>query len=229
MKFSKEMLREKFSPGVESFLKPQAGRVAEILRKQGIYKKADRVYCGPSMLLKQVRLNVLVDGKELVMPGPGMKEGFFLIRPFAIPFKNMSMAVTYKGLARYGKRLDNSDLKGLNIDLLVDHPLMADESGFFLGDGKGFFDLALAVLAETGGLAAKFQVVAAVDDPERVVAELPRDPWDFPCNAVLTPTGFNNVEGSRSRPAIFWDRIGIDRIKRVTPLWKHYVATREKR
>ena len=132
-KLSKEQLRDDLAIRSGSANKFQPGKIAEILRKSDLYRKVDRVYCGPSPLLKQVRINALLDGKELVMPGPGMKEGFYRIKPYSISFEKLPLAVTYKGLSRYGKRLDNPELKGLGIDLLIDHADLADRAGVFSG------------------------------------------------------------------------------------------------
>ena len=225
---SKENIRDNLSSNI---IPAQAthGKIAELLRNTDLYRNSNRVYCGPSFFLKQIRVNTLLDGQELVMPGPGMKEGFYKIKPFAIPFKKMSFAVTYKGLGIHGKRLDNSDLKKLGIDLMIDHVEAASRSGYFLGDGKGFFDLATAILSDTGGLARGFNVITVIEDMKKIVDDLPNDPWDIQANAILHPDGFDVVSEKVKRPEILWEFLEMDRIKRVTPLWKHYVATREKK
>ena len=85
------------------------------------------------------------------------------------------------------------------------------------------------MLGDTGGLGGGCHVVAALDGPEKIFDELPRDPWDFQANSILTPVGFDVVSEKGKSPGIIWDDLEMDRIKRVTPLWKHYVATRENR
>jgi len=93
-----------------------------------------------------------------------------------------------------------------------------------LGEGKGFFDLSVALLAELGGLAEGCRVVMAVVDGERLINNMPSDPWDVGCDVLLTTEGeeLMSREGEL-RPAIAWEALSLDRIRRITPLWKLYV------
>jgi len=196
------------------------GRLAENLRRLRDYKHCKRIYLDPSLLLRQARVNSLLDGKELVMPTAGLKEGFYLLKPFRIPFKKLVMAVTYKGVAQYAESLDPETISSLDVSLLVGEAFAVDRQGGRVGDGQGFFDLACAILWEMGGLAGNFQTVAAIDDQAKIVEKIPQDFWDVRCDKILSPDGISDLGDFSGGLKIFWDSLPAERIKRISPLWK---------
>lgn len=147
---TKEELRSEFLNVPEG---KASGTSAERVRRLDKYREAKRIFVGPTARLQQVRINALNDGKELLVPAPGMKEGFFLLAPYEIPFKSLNYAVGYKGLAQYGRRVAVEELCRTPVGLLITDCLAVDPTGYFVGEGKGFFDLAVAILAELRGLA----------------------------------------------------------------------------
>ncbi len=223
--FSKEQLRELSARPDPALSLEVAGRLAEVLRRLPGYRQAKQVMIDPSPLLKQARINALVDGKVLIMPGPGLKEGFYRLDPYTTKFGQLSQAVSGRDLPDFGKRLaSRQEIGGLEISLLIGEAWAVDRRGFFLGEGKGFFDLSVALLAELGGLAEGCRVVMAVTDLERLINNLPADPWDVACELLLTAEGEEPLsrEGQLSQ-GIVWDALSLDRIRRITPLWKLYV------
>ncbi|MFN2366508.1 MAG: 5-formyltetrahydrofolate cyclo-ligase [Desulfurivibrionaceae bacterium] len=196
------------------------GKLAENLRRSRDYRQCQQIFLDPSLLLRQARVNALLDGKELIMPAAGLKDGFYLLKPFRIPFKELVSAVTYKGLARHGRKLAAADVASLAISLFVGEALAVDRCGGHLGDGRGFFDLAVALLAKMGGVAANFQVIGALGDPDRIIKEIPRDRWDVRCAKILTPEGLVELGDFSPGVEIFWDELPIEQIKRISPLWK---------
>ncbi|MFA6499857.1 MAG: hypothetical protein WCV64_11075, partial [Desulfurivibrionaceae bacterium] len=58
-----------------------SGKSAELVRRLERYRDAKRIFVGPTVRLQQLRINALTDGKELLVPGPGLKEGFYLLAP----------------------------------------------------------------------------------------------------------------------------------------------------
>lgn len=223
--FSKEQLRELHDRPDSALSLAVAGRLAEVLRRLPGYRPAQQVMIDPSPLLKQARINALVDGKVLVMPGPGLKEGFYRLDPYTIKFGQLSQAVSGRDLPDFGKRLaSRAEIGGLEISLLIGEAWAVDRRGFFLGEGKGFFDLSVALLAELGGLAEGSRVIMALVDADRLLNKLPADPWDVACDVLLTAEGEESLsrEGEL-HPAIVWEALSLDRIRRITPLWKLYV------
>jgi 5-formyltetrahydrofolate cyclo-ligase len=223
--FTKEQLRELHDRPDATLSLELSGRLAERLRRLDGYRQAQQLFIDPSPLLKQTRLNALVDGKVLIMPGPGMKDGFYRLDPYSIKFPQLAKAVNGRDLADFGKRLaSRQEISGLEISLLIGEAWALDRRGFFLGEGKGFFDLSVALLAELGGLAEEYRVVMALADPDRLINNLPVDPWDVGVDVLLTDEGEEPLsrEGGQP-PAIVWDSLTLDRIRRITPLWKLYV------
>lgn len=206
----------------------QPGRLAERLRREPAYRQARQVFASPAPLLAQIRINILLDNKTLIMPSGGLKEGFFRIRPFAVPFPELAMAVSLRGLAQYGERLRGEELAGLGIDLMVADALAVDECGVLVGDGHGFFDLAVALLGAYGALAATVPILA-VPGPGQVLNDrVALDPWDVHVDGAILADG---VVAFPDRPvgipAINWDVLPLDQVRRIDPLWKLYEKKRE--
>ena len=221
---SKDELRAAISTASGGDGPPQSewGRLAQRVRGLEAYRAAKRVFVDPSPVLSQIRINVLSDGKELLMPAPGLKEGFYLCKPYEIPFTDLGYATTYRGLPRFGRLLANEALANKKVDLLVTDALAVDQQGTRLGDGQGFFDLACAILSELGVFDRQLAAVVAVTADEQLVsAPLPMDPWDVGVDEVITPAGgLVFAEASRIQPTILWSHLAPERVRRLNPLWK---------
>ncbi|MBW2502881.1 MAG: hypothetical protein JRD39_08075 [Deltaproteobacteria bacterium] len=196
------------------------GRAAELLRRQPSYQEAATVFAAPGEPLRQARINCLADGKNLVMPAPSLREGFYLLPARTISFKDIAAAVTFKGLPRYGRLLKNEAIGDLSVDLLLTDAVAVDAEGGRLGDGRGFFDLCCALLHELAGLAENPAALAFIREDQVSANLLPQDRWDIKMTGVVTPVG-TRMFGSRLQPApVFWDQLTRDQIKRIDPLWK---------
>ena len=222
MTLSKEELRTSFLPLPEEEIISGQGRLAENLRRLDGYRQSQQVFVDPSLLLRQVRINALLDGKELIMPAAGLKEGFCLLKPFTIPFRDLPFAVTYKGLDRYSKKMFVEDIPAFGISMLVGEAYAVDHLGARLGDGQGFFDLAVAIIGELGGLSETCQIVAAIDDPGKIIEEVPCEEGDVRCAAIVSPVEGRHLSSESAVPQICWDALPMERIKRISPLWKLY-------
>ncbi len=208
---------------------PQWGKAAQKLRNLPVYREAATVFATPDISLHQARINSLTDGKHLVMPGPSIREGFYLLPARSIPFKYLSAAVTYKGLAQMGRLLKNDDIAELSVSLLLTGSLVIDNEGGRIGDGKGFFDLCCALLQELGGLQPGWSALTFIREDHISPGPLPQDKWDTKMAGAITQTGLQTfVQATPQKPEIFWDILTLDRIKRIDPLWKLYSTGREK-
>lgn len=205
------------SPQAEGRLK--AGKIAERLRGEDKYRQAKMLFVVPSESAVQIRINALLDGKDLIMPAPGMKEGFYRIKPFTVPFKDLGISVIFKGLAKYGERLSFDAIAGLSIDLLIGDCLAVDRKGFMVGDGNGFFDLACAIFADRGALSRE-HAVYAVAGRQQIVDEIAHDSWDVRASAALSNEEVVTFEDNNSAtPTINWEVLPEKRIKKITPIW----------
>lgn len=195
------------------------GRSAELLRRTAVYRSAKHVFVDPDPSLQQVRINCLADGKELIMPSAGLKEGFYLFKPYIIPFRDLSFAVTEKGAARFGRRLTEKQIGNLDLSLFVSGAEAVDRHGGRLGMGSGFFDLSYAIL-HTMGAVSKTAQVAALITQEQIVEEVPVTCWDIHINLFVTQDEVHTLADTPA-PAgrIFWEHLPPKRIRKMKPLW----------
>ena len=206
----------------------QWGRAAEKLRGLQVYRDASAVFATPGEPLHQARINCLVDGKDLVMPAPSIRAGFFLLPARSVPFKDLSAAVTYKGLEKNGQLLQSRAISELSVGLLLTDSLAVDPEGGRIGDGNGFFDLCCALLNELGGLQQDWTAFTFVPEEQISRHSLPQDAWDIKMGGAITPDGIHFFQHPLQKPQIFWDLLPRDRIKRIDPLWKLYSARRKR-
>ncbi|MDG4474806.1 5-formyltetrahydrofolate cyclo-ligase [Thiovibrio frasassiensis] len=215
---SKEEVRADFLDAPEG---KSSGKVAELVRRLEKYREAKRVFVGPTARLQQVRINALIDGKELLVPAPGLKEGFYLLAPYAIPFKDLVYAVGYNGLVQYGRKVAVEELCRQPVGLLLTDCLAVDPAGYFVGEGKGFFDLAVAILAELRALAPGAEAYALGEPAQMLAQEIEHGAWDIRLNGFVTAEGvaLQNADSQAERK-ILWDILPPKRIRKITPLWK---------
>jgi 5-formyltetrahydrofolate cyclo-ligase len=203
---------------------PHWGKAAEKLRGLQIYRDAASVFATPGQSLHQARINCLADGKNLVMPGPSIREGFFLLPARSVPFSDFSSAVTYKGLIKKGQLLKMESIPDLALGLLLTDSLAVDIAGGRLGDGHGFFDLCCALLQELGGLHRNPARLTFILEEQLSRDLLPQDVWDIQMTGAITPARTLQFESLSPEPQIFWDSLPRQRIKRIDPLWKLFKA-----
>jgi 5-formyltetrahydrofolate cyclo-ligase len=195
-----------------------AGKAAERLRGLPEYKSAKRVMVPPDQAQLQVRINALMDGKELIMASPGLREGFFLVRKDMIKVPLWPKALRGSNIAFYGKPLSLKEIG--EIDLLITGAVAVGLNGGRLGKGKGYFDLEYQILREIGAVKEDVPIVAHVDDSQ-VFDEVPLEEGDVSVNVIVTPTRVLRVNGPLWRPqGIKWDRIPSKLIKRMKLLWE---------
>jgi 5-formyltetrahydrofolate cyclo-ligase len=201
---------------------PQWGKAAEKLRTLRQYQDAATIFATPGEPLHQARINCLVDGKNLIMPAPSIREGFFLLTAHTVPFKDLAVAATYKGLGKHGKLLKNDAVSGISVGLLLTDSLAIDLEGGRIGDGNGFFDLCGALLQELDALQQDWTALTIIREEQISGDPLPQDTWDIKISGAITPLMIHTIETPLQKPQISWDVLLKDRIKRIDPLWKLY-------
>ncbi len=225
----KESVRSAWSRTVaESRADPAWGRGAEKLRALQPYRDAGTIFASPEKSLQQVRINCLVDGKNLVMPYPSIREGFFFLPARTVPFRDLAAAVSYKGLAKHGQLLKGAAVSELSVDLLLTGSTAVDPSGGRIGDGNGFFDLCCALLQEFNALQQGWSALTFILEEQISREPLPQDPWDIKISGAVTPAATHAFNPPLHKPRILWDQLSTDRIRRIDPLWKLYSAKQKR-
>ena len=199
------------------------GKIAEAIRRLDAYRQCRQIFVSPAKELAQIRINALFDGKELIMPGPGLKEGFYRLQPYVVPFTKLAFAVSLIGLPTHGQLLRHQDLSQLAVSLLITEALAVDGHGHRLGDGSGFFDLACAILKQCGGLTEQPTVWAVGVAP--LAEDLPVDQWDVTMHGLIGQQGGIFFPPAGALPDIDWQLLPKQRIKKMTPLWKEWEKT----
>ena len=179
--------------GIASFPKPifhripnfiGAKKAAQRLKELPEYKAAKAIFCNPDSPQKPVRELALRDGKILVMATPRLRKGFLLLDPRVIPQDRIFEASSIRGAFKHGRFIKPSEVK---VDLFVAGSVAVSQDGGRLGKGTGYSDQEYAILKKAGSLAPEAIVVTTVHDVQ-IVEEIPRDEWDVPVDAIVTPT-----------------------------------------
>lgn len=219
VQLAKQALREELALRAAAGPKGLSGRTAELLRREAAYRSARQVFVSPVPSLQQVRINALLDGKELIVPAPGLKEGFYLLKPYSIPFHQLPHSVTLKGFAKAGQRMTRTELESLAVSLFVTDAVAVDPQGNRLGDGLGFFDLSVAILAAMGAMSRDALIATFVQEEQMMEQSLPTACWDVPTDIIVTELQvFRMDQVSAPRP-IFWEHLPDRKIRKITPLW----------
>lgn len=196
-----------------------AGRAAERVRFLPEYKGARRVMVPPDQAQLQVRINALMDGKDLIVASPGLKEGFFLFRREDLRPPLWAKALRGSNLPYYGRPLKLEEIG--QIDLMITGAVAVGLNGGRIGKGKGYFDLEYLILREVGAVDEGTPIVAVVDDLQ-VYQEVPVEDGDVSVDVIVTPTRVIRV-GRPPRPrGIPWEDLPLRLIRRMKPLWELY-------
>lgn len=221
MDHDKNSLRQQMEEASLSIIS-HPGKIAEALRRQDVYRQSKTIFVSPAPLLSQVRINALLDGKTLLVPGPGIKKGFYLLKPYVIPFKDLGHGVALKGIEQYGKILTMKKLQELHIELALTDCLTVDSGGGRLGYGTGFFDLAMGILSDIGAV-DKETLFGALGVHEQMASqELPQDSWDVRLNFLVTMEGLTPLFCESQELQVIWDVLEKKRIRKLEPLWQLY-------
>lgn len=217
---AKQALREEMALLPAALPRGPSGRAAELLRRESAYRAARQIFVSPVPALQQVRINSLLDGKDLIVPAPGLKDGFYLLKPYSIPFHQLPHGVSMKGFAKAGQRLSRPEVESLAVSLFVTDAVAVDLQGNRLGDGLGFFDLSVAILAALGAISREALVAAFVHQEQMADVNLPVACWDVPADIIVTEQQVFRTEQVPASPRrIFWEHLPDRKIRRITPLW----------
>lgn len=219
----KEKLRNTLP--VKNITSEQFGKLAQCVRRLDGYKSCRQIFVSPVASLWQVRINALLDQKELIMPCGGLKQGFVRFKPNSISFSQLGHAVSFMGMEKFGERLTTAALKKLKIDLFLMDSEAVDKWGGRLGDGLGVTDLAMAILGECNAINNEARIFSIIAENRLVLERLPREPWDITLDGMisLSTIEYYKREGTLA-PNIHWSTLPRKRVRKIQPLWDIYCA-----
>ena len=195
-----------------------SGRAAQRLRSLKEYRRARTVMVMADEALCQARVNVLADGKTLLMASPGLRRGFIFLRPDQVAIRDRVRAVRGPQAHKHGPVVKPAE--GPRVDFMVTGAVAVDRDGRRLGSGKGLFDLAFLILLARDRIKADVKIAALVDATQ-VVDGVPCDDGDVSIDLVVTPGETIIADGRPGRPAyIDWDRLSSKTVKRIPPLFE---------
>lgn len=197
----------------------QWGKIAERLRRIPPYRNSKAVFVSLERALKQICLNVLTDGKLLVLPSSSLNRGFLRVDPVVVPVARRSLAIQPHRRNPYASKIQYTSSLSPPIDLIVTTARVVGRDGTRLGDGLGHLDLQYAILNELSWLDADVKIVAIVDEGQ-VRPSLQVDVHDVDVHWIVTPRkAFPATHPRKSPGRVIWSRLSAKQIKRNDPLF----------
>lgn len=191
-----------------------AGKIAQRLRRLGVYRGARCVMVPPTAFYRQTALNVLLDGKKLVYPSFRMHKGFFVVDPATLPPARKAAAASLRTPNPWARKAGHRYGEKPRIDVIVFSCVAAARDGSRLGDGSGHADLQIACLNALGWMHSNTQVVGVVSE-ERVMDTIPMKSTDVYLHWILTPDGVIKTTWKESpRTPIVWERLDEKTVRR---------------
>jgi 5-formyltetrahydrofolate cyclo-ligase len=216
----KAMEREGVSrfPGAEGRIPNFRGArsAAERLSGHPAWKRAKTIKANPDAPQTHARRLALEQGKILIMAVPRLRAAhpFRLLDPAKLTKKELREAATIKGALRHGRVLDLEQVPKL--DLILCGSVAVNLKGARIGKGGGFSDLEYAMLAETGRVSDKTEIVTTVHPIQILTENLPATGHDIPVDLIVTPRAAIDVERAYKRPTrVLWDHLQPPQIHEI--------------
>lgn len=156
-------------------------KAAANLRSTEEWKISGTIFTSPDTAQRQVRENVLKDGKILIMVTPKIENGYLKLKAQDLE-GNEREASTIEGAFRYGEKIDQLPM----VDMVVEGSVAVDKTGGRLGKGGGYGDREIEYLKNTGSIQADTPIVSTVH-PLQIVETVPVEKHDQKINMAVTP------------------------------------------
>ncbi len=177
------------------------------------FQDARVVKVNPDTPQKPVRERVLAAGKTLVMPGPRLKSGFYVLSGLQDYAQKASVK---KNVPDYGVLTPLSQLP--EIDIVVMGSVAVDYSGGRVGKGHGYGEIEYAIGREMGLIDEQTPVITTVH-PLQVKAEVPVDAHDVPVDYLVTTQEVGTTRTSYKKPeGLIRDRITSSMVEEIPVL-----------
>lgn len=188
-------------------------RAARLLAETKEFKEARAVKVNPDTPQREVRYEVLLQGKLLITPTPRLKDGFVLLDPKRISKRSYIEASTISGSFKYGHRLELGEMP--KVDLIVMGSVAVTLRGERLGKGGGYGEIEYGILRELNVIDENTPVFTTVHRLQ-LVDQIPFEEHDVPVDYIITPDEIIKVQPQRSKPSgILWDRITHEQLEQM--------------
>jgi len=202
-----------------------AEKAAQFVFTMEEYKRANVVKVNPDSPQLPIRIQVLKDGKTLLVPTPRLKAGFIMVKPEWVPPGEERKAASLNYIKKYGKEVALSDLPP--IDLIVVGSVALSPDGRRIGKGEGYADREYAIIRELGN--DEIPVISTVNSIQVVDDDIPIDPYDLTVDWIVTEKGIHKTNSPYKKPiGIVWEEVTNVEFEEMPVLKEIWELTRGK-
>lgn len=158
-----------------------SGNAADLLRTTVEWKDTNTIFVSPDTAQTQVRENVLLDKKQLIMASPRLLNGYLKVRPEDVKGSEEE-ASTIEGAFKYGEKLESFP----KVDMVVEGSVAVDKNGGRLGKGGGYGDREISFLFNEALIDLFTPLVSTVHEVQ-LIENVPLESHDRKINMVVTP------------------------------------------
>ncbi|XP_011210476.1 methenyltetrahydrofolate synthase domain-containing protein [Bactrocera dorsalis] len=205
-------------------------KAAKLLSETEEFKKAQNIKVNIDRALHSVKLETLLAGKNLYLPGTRDSKAIYL--KVDVPAdatddqKKEILNVQDVQQHRTEITLENK----VKLDMVVIGSVVVSRDGYRIGRGNGFADQDIGLLTEIGSITPDTVIATMVHDLQ-VVDSLPKElfqKYDTPVDLIVTPTEVIHVSKRLPRPTgIFWELLSERRLK-IVPVLQVLKESQEK-
>uniref|UniRef100_A0A0K8VYT0 Methenyltetrahydrofolate synthase domain-containing protein n=1 Tax=Bactrocera latifrons TaxID=174628 RepID=A0A0K8VYT0_BACLA len=205
-------------------------KAAKLLSETEEFKKAENIKVNIDRALHSVKLETLLAGKNLYLPGTRDSKAIYL--KVDVPAdatddqKKEILNVQDVQQHRTEITLENK----VKLDMVVIGSVVVSRDGYRIGRGNGYADQDIGLLTEIGSITPDTVIATMVHDLQ-VVDSLPKElfqKYDTPVDLIVTPTEVIHVSKRLPRsPGIFWELLSERRLK-IVPVLQVLKESQEK-
>jgi 5-formyltetrahydrofolate cyclo-ligase len=185
-----------------------AEAAAGLLAEQPEWQAARTVKANPDSPQLPVRRQARMDGKELYMAVPRLRDE----KPFVL----VRGDPTIKRALEEGRPVAVADM--LRIDLVVCGTVAVNQEGVRVGKGGGYSDLEFALLVERGRVGDNTTIVTTIHPLQLVGEELPETEHDFRVDLIVTPDEVIRTAGGNRPAGVLWHHLDEEKIGSIPVL-----------
>ena len=190
-----------------------ADRLGQLLE----WQTAGVVKANPDRAQLPVRQRALHEGKLVFMAVPKLAEiqPFYRLEPRELHQAGLNLddVAAHQTAARAVPKAQLTELQP--VDLIVCGSVAVNHNGVRIGKGAGYAGIEVALLAETGLLAARTTIVTTVHDLQLLGEPLPRNSHDFTVDYIITPSQTIQCPNPHRPTGLDWQHLQPDQLRAI--------------